>query len=91
MKTKDFSKDFMVGVLDHEHGKIIEDEVVETTRGSIVNRLVFEYEDQFYETIYSYGATEYQDESPFEYDPDMINCTVVEPVEVTVTQYRPVE
>jgi len=52
--------------------------------------LIFEYKDKFYMTSYSEGSTECQDERPFEYDEDEINCIEVIPVQELVTVYKPV-
>ena len=41
-----------------------------------------------YLTSYSLGATEMQDESPYEYEPDMIKLTEVVPYETRVTRFK---
>lgn len=66
---------------------LIRRELIDTTRWSIVNSCVFEFEGKLYCTTYSYGATECQDESPYEYDDDEIECDEVFALEVTVTKY----
>ncbi len=76
---------------DEAKWEIIEDKIIENTRWSILHRLIYKYDGKFYETSYSVGATEQQDERPFEYDDDIIECHEVEPVEVTVTKYRRVK
>ena len=83
-----FSKDEMYEILygDHEFSKIIEDKIVDTTRWSVHHNLIFEYKDKFYETSYSHGATEYQDESPWEYDDEVVAYEVV-PTEVVTIKY----
>lgn len=70
----------------------IEDEIEETSRWSEHHRIVFKAEDDglFYETGYSQGLTEYQDESPWEYE-DEITAKQVELREVVVSKYVPVE
>lgn len=68
--------------------EIIETEIVDTTRWSIIHSLVFKHDGKFYATSYSVGATENQDESPFEYDPDEIECKEVFPVEKTIIVYE---
>jgi len=71
----------------------VEDEVVDTSRRwsedhlLIIKRLS---DDTFWETSYSCGKTEVQDEAPFEYD-DEVTFTQVEKVEVKVLQWRPVK
>jgi hypothetical protein len=53
--------------------------------------LVFRAPDgKCYRTPFSVGATEYQDEGPFEHDGDTINVAEVEPYQATYTAYRPV-
>ena len=66
------------------------DEMVESTRWSIIHRIVFQFNDKFYETHYSIGATEMQYESPWEYETE-IEATEVELVEVRVQQWKPVK
>ena len=67
------------------------DELVSTSRWSIQHYLVFKHEDKFYETHYSTGATENQDEGPWEYEDDPIECQEVEAYQKTVTAYRAVK
>ncbi|MEH7552848.1 hypothetical protein [Bacillus altitudinis] len=61
-------------------------EIVETSRWSIHYRIVFAYQDKFYETTYKEGATELQEESPWEYD-DQVECFEVELKEVMVKKW----
>jgi hypothetical protein len=72
---------------DHETAEIVLDKVTSNTRWSIVHRLVFKLNDKYYETRYSKGATEYQDEQPFQYDTE-VECKEVEPYEKTSIDYR---
>ena len=51
---------------------------------------MFRYGDRCYRTIYSRAATECQDESPFEYEDDLIECDEVVKVEKLVTVYEKV-
>jgi hypothetical protein len=76
---------------DAEGWKQVHLDIVETTRWSIGYSGVFKHKesDKFYKLNWYQGATECQDEKPFEYtEPDPVE---VEPVEVTVVQYKPVE
>lgn len=68
--------------------EIIENEVFETGRWCIHYELIFKFDGKFYITDYSKGATEYQDESPFEYEKDEIECEEVFPVETKVIVYK---
>ena len=79
-----FSKDN----LKWEEHKTIYDKIIGHSRWSIQHERVFEHEGKFYLTTYSVGATEYQDERPYEYDPDEIECPEVFPVQETVTVYK---
>ncbi len=63
-----------------ESGEVVVDEITDTSRWSIHHRLVFKFQNKLYSTLYSTGATEQQCESPFEYDPDLIECVEVEPI-----------
>jgi hypothetical protein len=69
--------------------RIYLDEITNHNRWSVGHRIVFQYNDKVYEAYYSVGATESQDESPWEYE-DEIECTEVEEVEVAVKQWKPV-
>jgi hypothetical protein len=68
----------------------IHDEIFDTNRWSILHRCVFEMDGKFWLTDYSEGATEMQDESPWEYE-DEVECVEVEEKEVTVKKWVPVE
>lgn len=74
--------------------QILEDSIIENDRWSILHNLIFSYVDDdginVYQTSYRVGATEMQDESPFEYDGDLIDCTLMEQVEVTQLVWREV-
>lgn len=93
--VRKFKKQFLQDLLHEELDEsvdveIIQDEITDNSRWSIQHSLVFRFEDKFYETWYQVGATEYQDESPWEYAPDEVDCTEVAPKEVVVIQYLPV-
>ena len=81
-----FSKDFLLEGIDGKD--VMCDNYIDHTRWSIVSRRVFRHDNKYYETIYSQGATEQQDESPYEYEGDMIECPEVEQVQTTATIYR---
>ena len=88
MITRTFTKDFLVDELDlPDNDDIIKHvELIDTSRWSIHYSIVFAHEGKFYKTSYSVGATESQDESPWEYQ-DEVECTEVEAKEVTVTTW----
>jgi hypothetical protein len=79
-----FEKEF----LQEMQGETVEDKMVEHKRWSIVHVRVFGHEGKFYRTRYAVGATESQDESPYENDPDQIECPEVHPVQKTITVYE---
>lgn len=53
---------------------VVEDNIVGNSRWSIQHEVVFKHEGKFYGTRYSVGATESQDEAPFQYDDNEIDC-----------------
>jgi hypothetical protein len=95
MPSKTFDKEELRLVIweDSESLELIEDNISDTGRWSVHHEMVFrDTEDgRFYRTHYSVGATEQQDEYPFEYDGDEISCVEVEPVEVKVISYEKVK
>ena len=66
------------------------DEITDTSRWSVYHRFVFKAEDdgKFYETHYSVGATEYQDEQPWQ-DENEVECIEVVKVEKIVQDFEP--
>ena len=93
MATRTFKRDWMIDVLngDTEDTEVILDKIYDTSRWSIRSELVFKFENKFYHTCYSRGATEQQDESPWEYDGEDIECSEVKPVEVITVEYISVD
>lgn len=90
-RIKVFNKEYLTKELGLPYDcRLIEDDIIDTTRWSIVHEIVFENNGKFYMTTYSEGATECQDERPWEYD-DEIECTEVELKEVKVKKWIPVE
>ena len=73
--------------------KMVSNELIDTDRWSNLHTVV--YQDlttlKFYASSYSVGATEQQDESPYEDEDDEIEFIEVTPVEVTVIAYRAVK
>lgn len=89
MSKKIFSKDYLKDELDLPYSAIL-DKIIDTSRWSIIHEIVFEDNGKFYSTTYSEGATEMQDERPWEYD-ERVECTEVELKEVKVKKWVPVE
>ena len=79
-----FKKEFLQAIVGDEVDGLIEETITDTSRWSVNYDAIFEHEGQFYRTSYSRGATEQQDESPFEFDEDEIECEEVEQVEKLV-------
>jgi hypothetical protein len=75
---------------DAEEGVIISDEIIDTSRWSVIHYIIFKFEDKFYGTSYSVGATEQQDEYPWEFE-DPIHCEELVPIQKTITVYKPVK
>lgn len=84
---KYFTKQF----LRDDGGTTMYDRIVDHSRWSVIHEQVFEFEGHYYLTSYSVGATESQDESPYEYEKDEIPCTEVCPHERMTTVYEPCE
>ncbi|MNK09912.1 hypothetical protein D3C87_279120 [compost metagenome] len=84
-----------VTLSDNTELETISDEQFDTSRWSIHSRLIFKHIDgdveTFYYVDYSEGATEQQDERPFEYEDDEIECFQAEPKKVEVIQYFAIE
>lgn len=72
--------------------KLVCEELVDTSRWSHIHERVYQnLEDgKFYSTTYSTGATECQDESPYEYDGEEIEFDEVVAVEKTIIVYEAV-
>ena len=90
---KVFDRKFLVDELGlpYDNDEIImEDEVVDTLRWSIVHSLIFKHDGKYYKTYYSVGATEMQYESPWEYE-ESVECTEVELKEVLVKKWVEVQ
>lgn len=91
--TKSFTKEFLQSLANEDFDatkyKIIQNEICDTSRWSIHYDMIFQEldTDTYYSTSYSVGATESQDESPYEYDGDIIEVGVVVPVEYTAIRY----
>jgi hypothetical protein len=68
---------------EEEGVEIIEDRISDKSRWSIIHHLIVRIKDKFYKTKYSVGATEGQDERPWEYLND-IEFTEVHQVEQVV-------
>ena len=88
MRTKKFSRDYLTEELDLPYSAI-SNEIIDTSRWSVYHKIVFEDNGKFYSAIYSEGATELQDEKPWEYQ-DKVECIEVELKEIKVKEWVPV-
>ena len=92
MATRSFPKDLLRKILCGKTPGKVHDQITDNGRWSIHHKMIFKAKDGLhYQTHYSVGATEYQDETPFEYAPVQIECEQVEQVEKTVLVWEPVK
>ena len=92
--TKEFSRETLQQVVwdDAEGFKKVSDVIEDTTRWEIVKTMVFQAPDGLhYQSTYTEGATEQQEQRPYEYESDTIECTQVQEEVVEVTQWVPVK
>ena len=93
-KIKEFPKEFMKNLAYDEQDetvKVLKREQVDSRRWMANYEVVFEFEGFLYMSNYDMGLTENQENEPYEYDPDMIECTLVEAYEKTITYYKPIK
>ncbi len=85
-----FQKEWLQDLVDGEHEdvKVVRDEIFQTRRWSTDYEIIFEFNKKLYWTTYSRGSTEMQDESPFENEPDEIECHEMERFLTTIVDYR---
>jgi len=81
----DDARDLIFG--DLEDFEIVKDEIVSNSRWSILHDLIVKKDDEFYLVEYSVGATEQQDERPFEYDDEVVLKQVF-PATKTIVVYE---
>lgn len=87
--VKTFKREFLTNELDLPY-EALEDEIVDNSRWSIQHAIIFEHEGKFYRTYYSVGATEIQDESPWEYE-DEVECFEVVKAKVVKEEWVSLE
>lgn len=66
----------------------ISNEIMGKSRWSVNKKLIFKHEGKFYQAFYSQGATEYQDEAPFEHEGPEVECKEVFEKQKTITVYE---
>jgi hypothetical protein len=82
-----FSKEYMQ---EEAFDNCVEDKIIGKSRWSVNHEMAFKHEGKFYRTSYSCGATEYQEEAPFEYADDEVECEEVHKVPKTVMVWEKV-
>lgn len=87
--TKKFSKEYLTNELDLPYNAI-KDKITDSSRWSIYHEIVFEDDGKYWKTWYSVGATEEQEERPWDYE-DEVKCTEVEKKIVQVERWVEVE
>lgn len=89
-----FKKADLLDLLDDNSDALekVSDTIIGTSRWSINHALVFREVEtgKFFRAPYSVGATEQQDEGPWEHEGEVITAVEVRPVEKVVTVYEPV-
>lgn len=63
-------------------------DIHDNSRWSITYKLVFQVDDKYWLSFYRVGATEYQDERPWQFEGDMVDCCRVYPHVVQTTVYK---
>ena len=88
LKTKEEMQNILYE--DDETAEIISNKITDHDRWTVSYKLIFKQDNKFYRTFYSVGATEQQDESPWQYEAE-VKCYEVKAVEKTVIVYEDVE
>lgn len=83
-----FPRDYMLSVLEGDEGEIISDEITDHSRWSVSHTLIWKRNNhEVYSCYYSIGATEYQDESPWEYEKE-VECYPMRLVTKTIEVWK---
>lgn len=90
MSTTKFPAERLRNVLYEDEGVVVRDTITDTSRWSVHHELIFKLDGKLWQTHYSEGATEYQDERPFEHESEVL-CTEVIAKKVTVVDFVPLE
>lgn len=94
-KTRKFPKELLQDIIqenvDPEDAVLLDDQIIESQRWKNLHEMLFQIPRQgTFQVRYFVGATEMQDEAPFEYDPDEIEVTEMEEREVVKKIWVPV-
>ena len=97
MPTLKVDRDTVINIWDLPYGmnedvdvEVLEDTQIGTTRWSIRHKLIVRIKDKFYSTTYAVAATECQDESPWQYEKEVV-FTEVKQVEKVVKVWEPIK
>lgn len=90
MASRKFDRDFMLNKVLDCPDHLISDEITDHSRWAVGHTILFIDGGKFYRAYYRVGATECQDETPWEYEEE-VECQEVRPVEKTVVVYEVVE
>lgn len=73
--------------------EFVQEELVDTSRWSHIYERIYKdlNSGKFYVTSYRTGATECQDETPYECDGDVVEFVEVVPTEIVKIEYLPVK
>ena len=66
---------------------VVQTRILDTSRWSVIHEMIFTDGEKNYRSSYSVGATEMQDERPYEYDNSEVDVVEVVPVEETIIKY----
>lgn len=85
-------KEEMLEILWGSQGKVLRHKTVNNSRWSIHYKLIFQRNDDgpIYRANYSVGATEYQDERPWQ-DEKEVECIEVKAVEKVIVDYEDIK
>lgn len=90
-----FSKESLLELMEcdpnektEDNLKLISNKISGKRRWSDTYKMIFEFDGKFYMTQYSVGSTESQDEAPYEYEGDEIECFEVTRKEKTIYVYE---
>jgi len=74
---------------DSDEGELVEEGIFDSSRWSLTYKAIIKYQDKFYKTFYRVGATEMQEEKPWEYD-DFAELVEVHAVPKTIMVWEKV-
>lgn len=75
--------------LKREDIEIVESEIIDHRRWSVDYLMTFRQGDRYFRVDYSMGATEHQDQGPFDDCGEFVEVEEVVPVEKTIVVYEP--